>query len=79
MRGLFDKPKVVYGILVPLLVGLWFLSGVGGERTPSDPGALYRIGAIAWFFFGLTLVITVVYTVTLLIRQLTGTGRGATS
>lgn len=79
MRGLFEKPKTVYGILVPLLVGLWFLSGVGGDRTPSDPGALYRIGATAWFFFGLMLVITVVYTLTLLVRRLTGAGRRATS
>ena len=79
MRGLFDKPKIVYGVLVPLLVAFWFLAGLAGGRTPSDPGALYRIGATAWFLFGLTFVLTVIYTLTLAIRRLAGSGRRATS
>lgn len=78
MRDMFDKPQTVYGILVPLLIGLWFLSSLARGRTPSDPGALYRIGATAWFFFGLTLVLTLLFSLAVLVRRRTG-ARRATS
>lgn len=65
---MFASPRKTYAILGVLLVACWFLSGVGGERTPDD-GGLYYVGMVFWVGFGLMLVATVLFTVAVLIRS----------
>lgn len=67
IRRVFQQPRLVFGMLVPILVVMWFLSAVGGDRTPSD-GALYWVGAGAWMLFGVTLLVTAAYAITQVIR-----------
>lgn len=67
VRGVLDRPRAVFAVLVPLMVVAWFVSGVGDERTASE-GGLYWVGAIAWAVFGITLVLTVVFAVITAVR-----------
>ena len=69
LRNLLQRPQTVYTTLVPVLVALWFLAGVGGDRTPSD-GGLYVVGSTFWALFGVTVVLTAIYTVALIIHRL---------
>ena len=68
-RWVFEKPAAVYGALVPLLVVFWFLSGMARGLTPTTGGWQYRVGATSWALFGLVLLLTVLYTIALLVRR----------
>ena len=67
-RRLLGRPQVIYRVLVPLLVVFWFAGGIGGGKTSSD-GGTYWLGATGWAGFLLTLLITVLFTLTLLARR----------
>jgi hypothetical protein len=74
IRRVFQRPRLVFSVLVPTLVATWFLAGVGGDRTPSD-GGLYYVGAGFWVCFGAVFVTTVLYTLVQLVRVTTGRSR----
>ncbi len=69
LRNLLRRPQTVYATLVPVLVALWFLAGVGGDRNPSD-GGLYVVGTTFWVLFGVIVLLTAFYTVALIIHRL---------
>lgn len=70
MRRFLDRPLRTYRILGPLLVIFFLISGIQqGDSTPSD-GWVYRFTSLAWAAFGITLVITVAFTLTLLLRAI---------
>ena len=54
---------LAYRILGPVLVITFLISGVGGGNdTPSD-GVTYYLAAGGWFAFGITLFVTVLFTI----------------
>ena len=59
---------MIYRVLVPLLVVFWFVGGIGSDKT-SGEGGTYWIGATGWAGFLVTLLITVLFTITLLARR----------
>ncbi|HJQ43928.1 MAG TPA: hypothetical protein VJ831_12645 [Jatrophihabitantaceae bacterium] len=65
MGTLLDNPKKVYPVLVVLIVGLFALSAVGQGKGDS----LSWVGAIGWFGFLITLLVTIVYSISLLFRR----------
>ncbi|MDQ1706235.1 MAG: hypothetical protein QOF18_2601 [Frankiaceae bacterium] len=68
MARIFSRPKRVYVALVVLMVGLFALSGVG----QTDGSSVSWIGAIGWFGFLLTVLVTLIYTLALAIRAAVG-------
>jgi hypothetical protein len=62
---MFRRPGLVYTIAVPTVIALWFVSGVGGDRTPSSGGIRYWIGAVGWAAFGIVVLATVLFSLTL--------------
>jgi hypothetical protein len=66
MQRIFDRPKVTYVVLVVAMVGLFALSAVG----QSDGSSLAWIGATGWFGFMLAVLLTIVYSVALVVRSL---------
>jgi hypothetical protein len=71
VRQLLEKPLRAYRVLGPLLVVLFLVSGVGSDATPSDGGSYY-VGAVSWAGFGLTLLVTVLFTLALVGRSVLG-------
>ena len=67
--NLLDHPNRVYPVLVVMLVGLWLLGGIGHRKHASD-GAAYYVGAVGWFGFLITVVVTLLYSLALGIRLL---------
>jgi hypothetical protein len=67
-RRLLGRPQIVYRVLVPLLVMFWFVGGIGKDKTSSE-GGTYWVGAISWAGFLVTLLITVLFTITLIARR----------
>ena len=63
---IFERVKVTYVVLVVAAVGLFALSAVG----QSDGSNWSWVGAIGWFGFMLTILLLIVFTVTLLVRTL---------
>lgn len=55
------KPRLVYGVALPLLVVLFALSAIGKDRTPSQ-GGTYWVGALSWAAFGIVLLALAAYT-----------------
>ena len=69
--NLLDRPKRVYPVLVVVLVGLWLLGRIGRHKHASD-GAAYYVGAVGWFGFLITVVLTLLYSLALGIHVLRG-------
>lgn len=74
MSALFAKWKTVYTVLIVLLVSTFALSSIGNTGTDaqndSDPNNW--IGSLFWVAFGLTLLVTIAYTVGLLVSRMRG-------
>lgn len=65
---MFERPWHIYRVLLPVTVALWFIAGVGGDRTSSD-GGLYYVGMVGWVGFCTALVVMVGYGVGLLVHR----------
>jgi len=66
MQRLFDRPKVTYVALVVMIVGFFALSSVG--NTGDKDTNVTWIGNIGWALFLVSILLTIVYTVTLAVR-----------
>jgi hypothetical protein len=66
MARVFDRPKLAYVVFVVLMVGLFALGGVG----QNDGSKWSWVGAIGWFGFLITALVTVLYSVLLVARML---------
>lgn len=66
---MLNRPRRVYGTLLPLLVLTFGVSAIGKDKTPSE-GGTYWIGASGWTAFCVLLLITVVFTVVVAVRAL---------
>jgi len=62
LRSFLDQPLRAYRVLGPALVAFFLLSAVSGNGSDRSDGWTYTVGAIGWAGFGLTLVVTVVFT-----------------
>ena len=73
------RPKAVYATLAVAIVGLFALSAVGNtnDAHKATHGAEYWIGAIGWFGFLLALLLTILYTVAVLVSSVRGRRRAA--
>jgi hypothetical protein len=72
MRRVFERPRVTYVVLVVAIVGFFALSAVGNNGTDAQNKAsgVTWIGDIGWAMFMLSILVTVLYTVVLLVRTL---------
>ena len=79
MQRLFERPKVVYVVLVVGIVGFFALSAVGNSGTDAENKAsgVTWIGNIGWAMFLLTILATVLYTIALVVRTIVRRRRGA--
>ena len=79
MQRLFDRPKVVYVVLVVAIVGFFALSAVGNSGTDAENKAsgVTWIGNIGWAMFLLSILATVLYTIALVVRAIVRRRRGA--
>ncbi len=64
---MLEKPSRVYRVVLPLLVVAFALSFVGRQSTPSE-GGTYWVGASGWFAFDVLLLVTLAFTVAVVIR-----------
>lgn len=69
LRDVVRRPAATYRVLVTVLVVAYLVSAIGASDTPSD-GALYYVGAGGWAVFLVTLVLTVTFSIALLITKL---------
>ena len=65
---MFERPWHVYRVLLPVSVALWFIAGVGADRTSSD-GGLYYVAVSGWVGFCVAFVAMVAYGIGALIHQ----------
>ncbi len=65
------RPKRVYAVLIPLIVVAFFVGGIGKDRTRSE-GGTYWVGATGWFMFCAAVLLTAVFTVTVVVRMALG-------
>jgi hypothetical protein len=77
MQRLFERPKVVYVVLVVMIVGFFALSAVG--NTGDKDTNVTWIGNVGWAMFGVSLLLTIVYTVALGVRAIMRRRNGATA
>jgi len=78
MQRVFDRPKVVYVVLVVAIVGFFALSAVGNTGTDAQNKAsgVTWIGDIGWAMFLISILATVLYTVALVVRMIVRRRRG---
>ena len=78
MQRVFDRPKVVYVVLVVAIVGFFALSAVGNTGTDAQNKAsgVTWIGNIGWAMFMISILATVLYTVALVVRLIARRRRG---
>ena len=79
MRRVFERPKVVYVVLVVAIVGFFALSAVGNTGTDAQNKAsgVTWIGNIGWAMFLISILATILYTVALVVRSVMRRRRGA--
>jgi len=72
MQRLFDRPKVVYIGLVVAIVGFFALSAVGNSGTDAQNKAssVGWIGDIGWAMFMISILVTILYTLALVVRTI---------
>lgn len=68
-------PKKTYAVLGTLLVAFWFLSGIG--QGEGDSEAMSNVGTVFWVSFGVTILLTLAYTLGLGVRALMRSRRTA--
>ena len=68
MKRLFERPKQTYVAAVVLMVALFALGGVGQHGHSS----LSWIGAVGWFSFLFTFLMTALFSIALLVRTIKG-------
>ena len=78
MQRLFERPKVVYVVLVVAIVGFFALSAVGNSGTEAQNKAsgVEWVGNIGWAMFLLSILATLLYTIALVVRALARRRRG---
>jgi uncharacterized membrane protein len=79
MQRVFERPKVVYVVLVVAIVGFFALSSVGNSGTDAQNKAsgVTWIGDIGWAMFLISILATILYTVALVVRSVVRRRRGA--
>jgi uncharacterized membrane protein YhaH (DUF805 family) len=72
MSALFAHPKRVYLALAITIVAGFALSAVGNSGTEAENAAsdVGWIGAVGWFAFLVAILLTLLFTVALLLRRL---------
>ena len=78
MQRVFERPKVVYVGLVIAIVGFFALSAVGNTGTDAQNKAsgVTWIGDIGWAMFMISILVTILYTVALVVRTIVRRRRG---
>jgi uncharacterized membrane protein YhaH (DUF805 family) len=78
MQRVFERPKVVYVVLVVAIVGFFALSAVGNNGTDAQNKAsgVTWIGNIGWAMFMISILATILYTVALVVRTIARRRRG---
>lgn len=66
MQQVLTRPTLWFRLAVPVMVVMWFLSGLARNETPSAGGMKYRVGATAWATFLITFGITLLFTLAVL-------------